>query len=783
MLTNQMHTKLPLFLRYVLAAVIYGSALLLCVWIFPPESGLFFITFYPATVICFYLCGIGPGVILSLLSALTVYLFFVPAPQNASHLSGGEITVAAYLVTSTLIAFIVHPMQRHAEQLRDSEQRYRGILEDQTEFISRFKADGCILYVNDAYCRFFGKTRESLIGVKWQPATWNDDIATNIEKMRLLTPANPVVTIEQRVATAQGGLRWCQFVNRAFFDADGNLLEVQSVGRDITEKKQAELSLRNESRKYEALLNAASDGVYILDEQGNLVQFSDSFTRLLGYNHEELAGLNIVAWEVGIPGNKLLGTIKNLIGRTTTVETRYHRKDGTVIDVETNAIGSELEGRHYLYVSSRDITERKMLEQKLAESAKEFEDLYDQAPCGYHSVARDGTILRINATELAWLGYSREEVVGKMKISDFYTPASKKLFERNFPDFIKNGTASNLEYELIGKDGGIKHVILNATAITDAAGNFLKSRTVLHDITELKHAQERLGQLTKEQHMMLDNELVGILKIRDRRIIWHNRAIDRIFGYEVGELEGLCTRILYPDDASFQDIVVTAYPIIREGNIYRGQLQGIRKDGEKIWVDLNGMLLSVEKGESLWMAVDITALKKYQEKIERIAYHDVLTGLPNRLLFADRLNQALAQAKRTNRFLAVCYLDLDDFKPVNDKYGHTAGDRLLQELAARMQDAVRANDTVGRFGGDEFVLMLTNLDYAIEYKPVLERVTEAINKPVSLDESRLVSVGASIGVALFPADSDDPDILLRHADQAMYQAKKSGRNRVHLFNS
>ena len=161
-----------------------------------------------------------------------------------------------------------------------------------------------------------------------------------------------------------------------------------------------------------------------------------------------------------------------------------------------------------------------------------------------------------------------------------------------------------------------------------------------------------------------------------------------------------------------------------------------------------------------------------------MAYHDLLTGLPNRLLVADRLKQALAQTERANQMLAVCYLDLDGFKPVNDQYGHAAGDKFLTEIARRLEKSVRANDTVARFGGDEFVLLLADLNTTDECHLVLNRVIAEINLPFLIDGSSEVSVGASIGVTLFPNDNDDADILLRHSDQAMYQAKKLGRNQI-----
>jgi diguanylate cyclase (GGDEF)-like protein len=172
---------------------------------------------------------------------------------------------------------------------------------------------------------------------------------------------------------------------------------------------------------------------------------------------------------------------------------------------------------------------------------------------------------------------------------------------------------------------------------------------------------------------------------------------------------------------------------------------------------------------------------RYQDKIEQIAFHDALTGLPNRLLVADRLHQALAQAERSGQMLAVCYLDLDGFKPVNDTFGHAAGDTLLIEIASRLKASIRANDTVGRLGGDEFVLLLTGLGNVGEYRVALQRVIEAINQPVAIDETSEATVTASIGITLFPQDATDPDTLLRQADQAMYAAKQGGRNRCQFF--
>ena len=180
------------------------------------------------------------------------------------------------------------------------------------------------------------------------------------------------------------------------------------------------------------------------------------------------------------------------------------------------------------------------------------------------------------------------------------------------------------------------------------------------------------------------------------------------------------------------------------------------------------------------VATDITLLKTQQRQLEQMALYDTVTKLANRVLLADRLQQAMTQCQRSGRSLAVAYLDLDGFKAVNDQHGHNVGDQLLLALAQRMQAALRKGDTLARIGGDEFVAVLVDLGQAPDCTPLLQRLLQAAAAPTVIGDS-LLQVSASIGVTLYPQDAADADLLLRHADQAMYQAKQAGRNRYHLF--
>jgi len=177
---------------------------------------------------------------------------------------------------------------------------------------------------------------------------------------------------------------------------------------------------------------------------------------------------------------------------------------------------------------------------------------------------------------------------------------------------------------------------------------------------------------------------------------------------------------------------------------------------------------------------DISHIKKHEAELSRVAHYDLLTGIPNRALLADRMKQAVSQTAREQNMMAVCYLDLDGFKPVNDSLGHDAGDYVLVEVAKRIGDTIRGGDTVARLGGDEFVILLLGLEQGEECVTTLERILAMIAKPIDF-KNKINTVSASIGVTIYPLDSDDPDTLLRHADQAMYIAKQEGKNRFHIY--
>lgn len=501
--------------------------------------------------------------------------------------------------------------RKHAEQaLAHERNRYAGILGAQTELICRFEPDGRLTFVNEAFCRFFGVQAEAVVGHTWAPMVHPDDLDRVQREVAALRPDHSTVVIENRVHLANGDMRWGQFVNRGFFDARGQLIETQSVGRDITERKELEAQI-----------------------------------------HEARASL---------------------------------------------------------------------------------QDLYDNAPCAYCALDAEGRFISVNTLGLSWTGCSAEDLIGRLGLADFFDAEGRASFAANFPRFKRDGRVSGLEFELIGRHGRTRRVSLSATAVYDADGRFVRSRSVMFDITETHRIRQQLHQLNIDQRAMLESDLVGIVKVKGRQALWHNGALERMFGYDEGELRGHHARMLYPDDESFQALGARAYPQLKAGRRFRTQQQMRRKDGTLIWVDMAGIELPAasgdRSGESLWMMLDITQSKAYEARMEHAALHDALTGLPNRMLLADRLRQAIHAADRSGHVFALAYLDLNGFKQINDTHGHDAGDEVLKAVAARLQAGLRAGDTVARLGGDEFVVLLTPMHAAAEAEPALNRLLDALDR-------------------------------------------------------
>ena len=307
---------------------------------------------------------------------------------------------------------------------------------------------------------------------------------------------------------------------------------------------------------------------------------------------------------------------------------------------------------------------------------------------------------------------------------------------------------------------------------------------VISDITALKHAEENLRTTSSELDTILENAMVGIAFIKDKTILRVNHKFEELFACLREEIAGQNTRCLYPSDEACKQLREQAYGVLEQGDNFEGQIELVRQNGEIFWCALSMKAIdpvSPHDG-TIWLFEDVTEQRESEQRLKKLANFDSLTGLPNRMVFNDRLEHALHQTQRNSSTLAVFFIDLDHFKNINDSLGHKAGDILLCEVANRLKSCVREGDTVARLGGDEFTIILEGIRSAKFVAKVANKILDAISQTYLLDTTE-VNISPSIGISLYPSDGRDVDILLRNADAAMYHAKKHGRNNFQFYSA
>ncbi|WP_295009415.1 EAL domain-containing protein [uncultured Dechloromonas sp.] len=387
----------------------------------------------------------------------------------------------------------------------------------------------------------------------------------------------------------------------------------------------------------------------------------------------------------------------------------------------------------------------------------------------------DGIILHYNRAVTETLGYDQEALKGK-PILTVHPANLREQAEARMADILAGRTTSC----------PLPILCVNGNEIqieTRVMRGYWDGKPVLigvsQDISERLRAEERQRLAAS----VFDNAHEGIMITNQTgRIVEVNSTFTELTGYSRAEAIGQTPELLKSGhhDAAFYEQM---WQTIEQDGYWQGEIWNRKKSGE-IFVEQLTISAVHDGGGSIshYVAIfsDITVIKQHQQRLEHLAHFDALTQLPNRMLLGDRMRLAMAQTERSGKMLAVCYLDLDNFKPINDEFGHSVGDYLLIDVAQRLKTCVRAGDTVARLGGDEFVLLIANLDDLHECELAMGRIISALAQPFRVSQ-RQVSVAASIGVTLYPHDGADSDTLLRHADQAMYAAKQAGLNRYHLF--
>ena len=396
-------------------------------------------------------------------------------------------------------------------------------------------------------------------------------------------------------------------------------------------------------------------------------------------------------------------------------------------------------------------------------------------------VHRDERLIYVNPAAIRMLGaQSAKDLIGKPLLDLVHPDFQQITLERMHSLATQDSAAPMMEKKFVRLDGSTIDVEVQSTPISYAGASAIQ--VTLRDITERKQAEQKLYLAAS----VFTHAREGIMiTAMDGMILDVNEAFVQITGYSRAEVLGQNPRLLRSGRHS-ADYYAAMWQALREQGHWQGEIWNRRKNGEEFAALQTMSAVRDAQGNTLqYVALfsDITPLKAQQQQLEQVAHFDALTHLPNRILLADRLHQAMSQAQRRGQRLAVVFIDLDGFKTINDQHGHDAGDHLLIALSMSMKQALREGDTLARLGGDEFVAVLLEVADVATSVPMLERLLAAAAQPVAFAGAKL-QLSASLGVTFFPQpEATEADQLLRQADQAMYQAKLAGKNRYQFFDA
>jgi diguanylate cyclase (GGDEF)-like protein/PAS domain S-box-containing protein len=425
---------------------------------------------------------------------------------------------------------------------------------------------------------------------------------------------------------------------------------------------------------------------------------------------------------------------------------------------------------------------REQASQALQESELRYRSITETAQDAIITISRDGNIISWNRGATLIFGYTHDEAIGR-PVTILIPARFHERHERAIEEWknIGSSTHSDSPMEVSGlrKDGTeiVLEILLSSWVVEDKD----HITGIVRDISRRKMVES----LLRQAKVVFDNAMEGIV-VTDAEscIISVNRAISDITGYSKDELLGKRPNIWKSDhhDSSFYHAM---WLQLEQSGSWCGEIWNRQKNGELFpcWQTIRVIKDELGKVVSyISIMSDISIIKASQQKMEYLAHHDALTGLPNRILFQSRLEHAMNQASREGDMIAVLFIDLDRFKHINDSYGHSVGDKVLQEVARRLQNAIRKEDTVARIGGDEFPIMLEKIQDISEVQVVVDKLLGAFVAPIELPQQEL-HVSPSIGISLFPRDAHNYTTLLRNADTAMYQAKATGRNTYQFYSA
>ncbi len=644
--------------------------------------------------------------------------------------------------------------------------------------------DGVFRHVNRAFCEMVGYTREELEGQSFRRFTHPDDIARDEEQLRAIRAGVDLPgPIDKRYLKKGGGEIWVRRVAAVARDPSGQAKIIVGAFFDLTEQRARDRELHNTNAFLTAVVETSPVAIYTTDLDGIVQFWNDSAERIFGYKREEAIGRRapFVSEDKREEAARLRARV--LRGEVLTgLELERRRSDGSSIVINGSAapLRDEAGSVNGLLVACIDVTDAKRSAAELERHLHFTRAMLDAIPNPVYFKDREGRYLTFNRAFNDLFGPA-EDWVGKKAGDMIDAEAAREHEERDRPLLER---PSSTTYERRTSRGGPpRELLYNKVSFVDQAGEVAGLIATVTDVTRYKET-ERALEASEARFRVLTESSIDLISVMDAAgvIQYQSPALKHLLGYDpAGTVGHNVAEFVHRDDldhvrATLKRVVETAQ------SSEPAEFRLRHRDGQWRTFETLGTncLANPHIHGVVFNSRDVTDRKVIHQRIQHLAYHDNLTGLPNRSLLQDRLAHSIARAERSNRKVAVLYIDLDNFKNINDTLGHDVGDELLRQVSRRLSECVRLEDTIARQGGDEFIVLLDGLDDGRGASLVAQKILNALRKAFSLSGTDQ-HVSGSVGIALFPEDGRDAQTLMKNADTAMFHGKTQGKNTYQYF--
>ncbi|HEY6896521.1 MAG TPA: PAS domain-containing protein [Rhodocyclaceae bacterium] len=701
------------------------------------------------------------------------------------------------------IATNIDELKRVQENLQNNQNLLASIIDNTTAVIFVKDTEGRYLRINRRYSELHHVSEDEVRGLTdfdIFPAAVADAVRA---ADRQVLSTGCAQTFEESIPHDDGPHTMLS-LKVPVRDAAGNVYAVCGIATDITERKRAEAAikalnqtleqrvvertaelqakeeqLRSVLALNESILMNSGAGVLAYHGDGHCVLANLAAASLIGGSREQLLLQNfhdIPSWR----DSGLHAAAEHALtgGGPVELEARFTSSFGRELWVAAQFSPFASQGEPHVLLLLHDVTVRRQAAEALAKREREFRTLADNVPDNIARWDSDGRLIYLNKTLEQTLGVRAEDVIGKEPRQhapddryDALTTAVRQV--------AASGRGTDFDQRVPGPEGRTLYHLIRIVPEFDEDGSVTSVLGVGRDLTQQKETEEALRLAASVFH----NSAEGVLITDAAGIILSvNPAFSEITGYGEAEVLGKKPSLLRSDHHGTDFYRAMWDSLTRDGR-WQGEIWNRRKSGDTYleWLTINR--IDDRDGTPVrYVSVfhDVTEMRRKDERIRHMAFHDALTGLPNRTLLLDRLEHAVARAKREGGRLSITFIDLDRFKGVNDTLGHDIGDLLLQQVAQRIKDRLRAADTLARMGGDEFVVLMEDLGEADHCATLAQDLIGEIAQPMAL-RGHPIEIGASMGMAFYPEDGADPLELMKRADMAMYAAKAAGRNTYRFF--